>query len=396
MHSMQLTMSWLIYPFFSSLAFFLFLILFQIRIGRKKKKSEYYSKLPPSPPPLPILGNLLWFLPDFDLGPTLRRLRSLLGPIATLHIPLLPPCIFIMDIDLAHRTLVRHAAAFSHRTPPLSPGRAFRIHAHSINTAPYGPRWRRLRHTLAVDLLNPSRLPSFSHAHRWALGSLVQKLQESSGSSGVNTVVDARESFRFATFQALTLICFGDKLDDSTLRRLNALQLDYLSLTVKLSAYGLLPSVAMVLYFNRWSRALHLSRKIDELLFPLFRAREQVEEEDPSFVSYLDLLLKLGLDDDEMVSLCMEFLNAGVDTTTTTLEWVMVHLAKNQEIQERLYEEIKTATSRGGNVQKIPYLKAVVLEALRRHPAAHVALPHMAGETVEVDGYVIPKGAIVN
>ena len=48
------------------------------------------------------------------------------------------------------------------------------------------------------------------------------------------------------------------------------------------------------------------------------------------------------------------------------------------------------------DLQKMPYLKAVVLEGLRRHPPGHFVLPHKATKDVEVKGYVIPQGATVN
>ncbi|KAL0381977.1 UNVERIFIED_CONTAM: cytochrome [Sesamum calycinum] len=44
----------------------------------------------------------------------------------------------------------------------------------------------------------------------------------------------------------------------------------------------------------------------------------------------------------------------------------------------------------------MPYLKAVVLEALRRHPPGHFVLPHKVTQDVELDGYIIPKNALVN
>ncbi|KAG6428726.1 hypothetical protein SASPL_112982 [Salvia splendens] len=48
------------------------------------------------------------------------------------------------------------------------------------------------------------------------------------------------------------------------------------------------------------------------------------------------------------------------------------------------------------DLQKLPYLKAVVLEALRRHPTGHFVLAHKVKEEVDLDGYRIPKDAYVN
>ncbi|KAJ0837756.1 putative cytochrome P450 [Helianthus annuus] len=48
------------------------------------------------------------------------------------------------------------------------------------------------------------------------------------------------------------------------------------------------------------------------------------------------------------------------------------------------------------DLQKMTYLKAVVLEGLRRHPPAHFVLPHKVMKEVEVQGYMIPQGATIN
>jgi cytochrome P450 family 89 subfamily A len=44
----------------------------------------------------------------------------------------------------------------------------------------------------------------------------------------------------------------------------------------------------------------------------------------------------------------------------------------------------------------MPYLKAVILEGLRKHPPGHFVLPHKAAEDMDVGGYLIPKDATVN
>ncbi|KAI5327220.1 hypothetical protein L3X38_026616 [Prunus dulcis] len=44
----------------------------------------------------------------------------------------------------------------------------------------------------------------------------------------------------------------------------------------------------------------------------------------------------------------------------------------------------------------MPYLKAVVLETLRRHPPSHFILPRAVLKDIQMDGYDIPKDAMVN
>ncbi|KAE9460312.1 hypothetical protein C3L33_07785, partial [Rhododendron williamsianum] len=102
-----------------------------------------------------------------------------------------------------------------------------------------------------------------------------------------------------------------------------------------------------------------------------------------------------------MVSLCSEFLNGGTDTSMTTLQWAMANLVKHQEIQEKLAREISLVVKgneeiKTGDLEKMPYLKAIVLETLRRHPPGHFILPRAVTEDTVLDGYRIPTNAMVN
>jgi cytochrome P450 len=151
---------------------------------------------------------------------------------------------------------------------------------------------------------------------------------------------------------------------------------------------------------------------------PLIEARKRAKQErlskarenDDFVVSYVDTLLDLELpeekrklEDGEMISLCSEFLNGGTDTTSTALQWVMANLVKYPHIQEKVLAEIKGVVVGDGekevkeeDLHKLPYLKAVVLEGLRRHPPLHFVAPHAVTEDVVLDGYLVPKNASLN
>ncbi|KAF3785634.1 Cytochrome P450 89A9 [Nymphaea thermarum] len=96
------------------------------------------------------------------------------------------------------------------------------------------------------------------------------------------------------------------------------------------------------------------------------------------------------------------FLNGGTDTTSTAVQWVMANLVKDRQIQAKLHEEIRTVVGEDGevseeSVSRMPYLKAVIMEALRRHPPGHFVLPHtVTEEEVSLNGYSVPKDATIN
>lgn len=124
----------------------------------------------------------------------------------------------------------------------------------------------------------------------------------------------------------------------------------------------------------------------------------------PHIDTLLDLQLpdeKRKLEDGEVVSLCSEFLNAGTHTTYTALQWIMANLVKYPHIHARLFEEISGVMGerwdkvKEEDLQKLPYLKAVILEGLRHHPPTHFGMPHGVSQDVALGGHDIPQNASI-
>ncbi|KAJ4848674.1 hypothetical protein Tsubulata_041441, partial [Turnera subulata] len=127
-----------------------------------------------------------------------------------------------------------------------------------------------------------------------------------------------------------------------------------------------------------------LGEKLDE------EKVKDIEQVERSFLKRRGSLMKLRL-----LSLCNEFINAGTDTTLTALH---THISKRScalEIKEVVGDgedqEVKEEY-----LQNLPYLKAEILEGLRRHPPGHFVAPHAVTQDVVLDKYVIPKNATIN
>ncbi|XP_043693448.1 cytochrome P450 89A2-like [Telopea speciosissima] len=400
-----------------------FIILFSLCIcaalksfifpSSQSKPKQTNLSLPPGPPKVPIIGNLLWFYKSFsDLEPILQSLRHKYGPIITLHIGS-RPAIFITDHSLAHQALVENGAAFADRPPSSASSRIITTNQHNINSAGYGPLWRVLRRNLTSELLHPSKVKSFSHARKWVLEILKSRLRFHGESGEPLRVID---TFQFVMFCLLVFMCFGDKLDEKVIREIEDVERTLLVNIRSFNVLAFFPKLGKIFFRKRWQKLLDIRQRQDSVISSQIRARrERMEkkQEDPDelFVSYVDTMFNLQIPDDEggrklteqeMVTLCSEFLNAGTDTTSTALQWIMANLVKNQETQEKLYSEIKRVVVTGEeeikeeDLAKMPYLKAVVLEGLRRHPPGHFVLPHAVTEDIVLDGHVIPKNAAVN
>ncbi|KAM3682643.1 hypothetical protein ACB098_12G088400 [Castanea mollissima] len=377
-------------------------------ITTNNKVSEN-NKLPPGPYTFPIIGNFLWLRKPFsELEHIIRKLHAKYGPIITIYIGF-RPAIFVANRSFAHKALVQNGAVFADRPTPLPTNAVVSSNQHNISSAYYGPTWRLFRRNLSSEILHPSRVKSYSRARKWVLDILLNRL-DSQSKSGKQIVV--KGDFQYSMFCLLVLMCFGDKLGETQIKKIEEVQ------------RRLLLSFGRIVFRKRWEELFQLRRDQEAVLRPLVEARRRkVKQErqskakedknndgdDEFVVSYVDTLLDLELpeekrklSEDEMVSLCSEFLNGGTDTTSTALEWIMANLVKYPQIQERLFVEIKGVVGDGEkevkeeDLNKMPYLKAVVLEGLRRHPPGHFVLPHAVTEDVVLDGYLIPKNATLN
>ncbi|KAA3472178.1 cytochrome P450 89A2-like [Gossypium australe] len=284
----------------------------------------------------------------------------------TLHVGPFPS-IFVFDRSLAHQALIQNGSLFSDRPKSLPANMIMDSNQHNISASSYGPTWRLFRRNLTSEILHPSRIKSYSHARKWI---------EEIGA------VHRRVLYGFARFDVLNFW----------------------------------PRVTKILLRKRWDQLFQLRKELEDALIPLIRARKKAKDDrlsnkgsDDYELAYVDTLLDLELpvekrklDEAEMVTLASEFLNAGTDTTSTALQWIMANLVKYPYIQDRLFLEIKGVV--GDNVeeieeedlQKMPYLKAVILEGLRRHPPAHFVVPHCVTEDTVLGGYLIPKNGMIN
>ncbi|KAJ9179797.1 hypothetical protein P3X46_008118 [Hevea brasiliensis] len=371
--------------------------------------------LPPGPFKVPIIGNILWLRYTYTkLEPVIRSLLPKFGPVITLHIGR-RPFIFVADRYLAHHALIENGAVFADRPPALAIDKISSSNQHSINAASYGPTWRLLRRNLGSEILHPSRVKSYSHARKWMLQILLNRFESESKSGHPVRVVDG---LQYAIFCLLVLMCFGDKLDQKQIEEIERVERAMLLTNARFSILNFWPRFSKMVLCRSWSNFLQLRKNQEDALIPLIRARKKVKEEklsksnnenDDYILSYVDTLFDLELPDekrklseDEIVTLCNEFLNAGTDTTATALQWIMANLVKYPHIQEKLFMDIKGVVGdaaeeiKEDDLQKMAYLKAVVLEGLRRHPPGHFVLPHAVTEDAMLGNYLVPKNGTIN
>ncbi|XP_056299215.1 steroid 17-alpha-hydroxylase/17,20 lyase [Pseudoliparis swirei] len=141
-----------------------------------------------------------------------------------------------------------------------------------------------------------------------------------------------------------------------------------------------------------------LSRKLQE-------HQASLSDGDPR--DLLDALLKgqaaggpQPISEDHVLMTAAEAFGAGVETTSTTLRWLLVYLLHHPEVQERVQKELDEQVGGARPVcvadrGRLPYLDCVINEGLRIRPVSPVLIPHTAMADSSIGGHAVRRGTRV-
>ncbi|KAH9022271.1 cytochrome P450 [Lactarius pseudohatsudake] len=109
---------------------------------------------------------------------------------------------------------------------------------------------------------------------------------------------------------------------------------------------------------------------------------------------------KYRLSEREQAWLVSDMLSAGGETTSTTLHWWLLALLVHPEVQVRAHAELDEVVGYArpptfADLPSLPYIRAMVKEALRWSPATPLGVPHASSADDWYEGMFIPKGTIV-
>lgn len=105
-----------------------------------------------------------------------------------------------------------------------------------------------------------------------------------------------------------------------------------------------------------------------------------------------------GFSDDDLVNQLMTFLAAGHETTASSMTWAAYLLCKHPDVQKRLREEIhanlpsindSNVTINSQDIDKLPYLNAVLNETFRIFPPVPLTLRETVADTT-IQGHFVP------
>ncbi|XP_023733572.1 cytochrome P450 Tp4149 [Lactuca sativa] len=381
--------------YFSFIVLIIFLSVKWISTRLKTKKN-----LPPSPPKLPIIGNLH----QLGLSPhrSLRALSRKHGPLMSMHFGSVPVLV-ASSPEAAKEIMKTHDLKFCNR-PKLRIVDIVVYGSNDITFSPYGEYWRQVKSIAVVHLLNTTRVQSFRQTREEEVGLMIDMIEKSSGS-----VVDLSELlFRLVNNivckAALGRTYPGSKFADLLERFVWVLG------AVSLGSY--IPWLSWVDKLSGLEGKAHkVAKDFDDFLEGVVaehvdkRRGMDVHAQSGEDQDLVDILLDVKGDNttgftfhrNTVKALILDVFAAGTDTTFASLVWSISELLRHPRAMEKLKQEVtKIAQGRSMILEKdlenMQYLKAVIKETLRMYPPIPLLIPHESTEDVKLLGYDIPAG----
>ncbi|XP_042293945.1 cytochrome P450 2W1-like [Sceloporus undulatus] len=358
-------------------------------------------RMPPGPPPLPIIGNLHLVDPTRQ-DISFMKLSEIYGPVFTVH--------------LGRRKAVVLAGHEAVKEALLSKDNEF-------IERPYIPIFSQIQHEKGIffsdgDLWKTTRRFTLSYLREFGMG---KQQMEGRILEELHFLTEMVNSFKGGEFESKAFsaaptnitftVLFGDRFDYANPTFVTLLRLigEVMSLLGQpfLHVFNAYPYLGFLLKPHKM-----ILRRIEEtcaILKKYIQAAKQSVSEN-TVGSYIDAMLlkqkeeeksesKSIFCDANILASVLDLVMAGTETTATTLQWAILLMMKYPEIQRKVQEEIKRVlgSERGPTYEDkkhMPFATAVIHE-VQRFASVVPQFPRCTAVDTHFRGYFIPKGTMV-
>ncbi|XP_057781327.1 6,7,8-trihydroxycoumarin synthase-like [Salvia miltiorrhiza] len=387
------------------------LVLYFLHKSKTSQRNDVV-RLPPGPPGLPLIGNLLQIGSAVDLPFYLWQLSKKYGPIMQMRIGCVPMLI-ISSPKLAQEVMKTQDLAFCNR-PNFLGQKKLSYNCTEMVFSPYGEHWREMRKITTVHLFSLKKNQSFRPIREEEVSRMVAKIRNlASSESQEPRPMDLSHLAMALGSSLICRIAFGKRYEvgGPEARRFEKLLHDVQDAVMHFYVSDYFPSLSWV---DRLTGAIDrvdrifdaldsfCQKLIDEHLDPQ-RAKEEGEEDD-----ILDVLIKIkeeklssiDFDWDRIKALLADIFIAATDTSAASSVWTMTALIKAPKVMQKVQAEIRNLVGKKGKVDEddfvnLPYLKAVIKETFRLYPPAPLLVPRQTIEKCTLEGYEIQPKTVV-
>ncbi|KAL8670590.1 MAG: hypothetical protein Q9168_004883 [Polycauliona sp. 1 TL-2023] len=221
-----------------------------------------------------------------------------------------------------------------------------------------------------------------------------------------SATLDIARWYNFTTFDTIGDLLFNDpfhSLENSADHPWVAAIFGGLKVGVLMTSFHHFPPLPTVVNYLMPESIKKIARQHFEWSRAKITRRLETETERPDFMTYI-LRNNDGEENmprDELDSNGEFLILAGSETSAMTCSSSTFYFLKNRPVYEKLKKEIRDAFSSADDITvqaaaKLPYLHAVIWEALRLHPPGATSVPRLVDRPgVVVDGHEVPVGTRV-
>ncbi|KAI9108771.1 hypothetical protein K1719_020076 [Acacia pycnantha] len=389
--------------YFYLVGFITFLVLKLTRTSKAK------PNLPPSPPKLPIIGNIhqLGTLPHRSF----RNLSEKYGPLLWLQLGRIP-ALLVSSVDLARELMKNQDAAFAGRFQSIS-ARTLLYEGKDVAYSACNESWKQKRKVCVLELLSLKRVRSFQAIRDEEVAEMVGEIQRACLSDN-NCSVNISDLISATTNNVIFRCIIGQKYDTAeSSGRFGTLARKEMVHLAELMVGDFFPWLGWVDVLSGKMKDLKDTFKavdgfFDEVTEDHKKVMKKKTKDDDEKKDFVDILLQLEdtdklefeLNKDELKAIVTEMFLGGNETTTTTVEWILTELRRNPRTMKKAQEEIRKVVGSKSKVEEsdikeMKYLKLVTKEALRLHAPAPFLIPRETISDTKLGGYDIPAKTMI-
>ncbi|CAL9247191.1 unnamed protein product [Arabidopsis halleri] len=375
--------------------FLLCLLIFVTIISFKKQKRGKRSNTLPSPPGLPLIGNLhqLGRHPHRSLCSFSHRY----GPLMLLHFGRVPVLV-VSSAEVAGDVLKTHDRVFANR-PRSKIFEKLLYDKHDVASAPYGEYWRQMKSVCVLHLFSNKMVRSFREVREEEIRLVMEKIRKSN-----SLPVNLSKILVSLTNDVICRVALGRKYGGET---------DFKELMERLSKLLGTFSVGSYVPWLTWIDWIcGLDGQLEKTANDLDKFFERVVQDhvdgNRDRTDFVDVLLTIQREKSvgfeinrvSIKAIVLDVFVGGTDTSYTLMEWAMTELLRHPKCLNILQEEVRTICKdrpsvSDDDIKDMNYLKAVIKETLRLHPPLPLMAPHESTQDVRLRDYHIPAGTQV-